>query len=209
MTWHSQAGQDEWVHSIVGDTGYFVDVGAHDGLVHSNTYALEQLGWTGVCFEPNRAAYKELCVNRTTAYSHPFAVSDHHGTVTFNGVRLITGMQAQIFEAVPVAPLTSLLDDVDAPPVVDYLSIDVEGHELEVLAGMDFDRWHVRLITIEHNLYCDGPDRKNAIFDVLTGHGFELIEEDVIAEGYGEYEDWYANRQHLTAVQEIRMGRNW
>lgn len=191
MIWHSQAGQDEWVHDLIGDSGYFVDVGAHDGVVHSNTYALERMGWTGVCIEPNVEVYEQLRMNRT-AVTYQFAVTDHHGAIAFDGVRLHTEEQAP-YDAVPVAPLWSLLAS-HAPPTIDYLSVDVEGHEIEVLAGMDFDRWHVRCITIEHNRYCDGPARKDAIFDVLTGRGFERVREDVVAEGYGPYEDWYANR---------------
>lgn len=196
MTWHSQAGQDEWVIEQHGDTpGYFVDVGAHDGIVHSNTYALEQLGWTGLCIEPNHSAYSELAKNRSCALREA-VVSDSVGTALFDGVRVGGGESRLCWTLRALLPDPDPDPDPDDPervpvPVIDYLSIDVEGHELEVLAGMDFDRWHVRLLTVEHNLYCDGPDRKNAIYDRLTGHGFERVREDVVAPGYGEYEDWY------------------
>lgn len=192
MTWHSQAGQDEWVHSIVGDSGYFVDVGAHDGVVHSNTYALEQLGWTGLCIEPQEGPWRELASRRSVANGGRSAcvigaASDHAGSGWIAGDHLLLDVAGDV----PVFRLDWLLPNFAVPPAIDYLSIDVEGHELQVLAGMDFDRWHVRCITIEHNLYSDGPGRKNAIFGVLTGHGFKRAREDVIAEGYGPYEDWY------------------
>lgn len=186
MKSYAQAGQDTFVHDLIGDTGYFVDVGAHDGIVHSNTYALEQLGWDGVCVEPNADAFNALMMSRLAGRSR-IAISDHLGTVQFDGVRVGVG------DAIECETLTSLLETFEAPPVIDYLSIDVEGHELEVLAGMDFARWRVRLITIEHNLYLEGPGRKNAIFDYLTELGFERVREDVVAEGYGPYEDWYRN----------------
>lgn len=187
MNWHSQAGQDAWVHGIIGDTGYFVDVGAHDGIVHSNTYALEQMGWDGVCIEPNGEAFMALSENRK-CFAWPVIASAEIASLPFDGVRVGSGDRNVI-----AAPLSYVLDSRDAPPVIDYLSIDVEGHELQVLAGMDFDRWYVRLITIEHNLYCDGPARKNAIFEHLTAHGFERVHEDVVAPGYGPYEDWYVH----------------
>lgn len=187
MKSYSQAGQDIWVHDLIGDTGYFIDVGAHDGIVHSNTYALEQLGWTGICIEPNWGVAEYLRTNRT-ARVEQVAISDHGGTLGFDGVRVYDGPMDT-----PCTRLVDILDRNAAPPTIDYLSIDVEGHEIEVLAGMDFDRWHVRCITIEHNLYCDGPDRKNAIHDVLTGHGFERVRENVVAPGYGAFEDWFRN----------------
>lgn len=183
MKSYSQAGQDAWVHSIVGDTGYFVDVGAHDGIVHSNTYALEQLGWTGICIEPDEAPAQELIRNRSSL-TLGFAISDHEGFVEI----LPSG------KSVDCRRLSTLLQFLHEWRVIDYLSIDVEGHELEVLAGMDFDRWHVRCATIEHNFYCDGPGRKEAIADVMTANGFECFADDVVAPGYGEYESWWVHR---------------
>lgn len=185
MTWHSQAGQDEWAHSLVW--GYFVDVGAHDGIVHSNTFALERAGWHGVCIEPNDEAFNQLTRNRPGSLHVNWIISDGEGLIPFDGTRVGSGDLRQR------ATLAEVLDTIHAPDIIDYLSIDVEGHEIQVLAGMDFDRWHVQLITIEHNLYSDGPVRKDAIFDVLTGHGFERVREDVVAEGYGPYEDWYVH----------------
>lgn len=185
MKSYAQAGQDEWVHSIIGDSGYFVDIGAHDGVVHSNSYVLEQLGWDGVCVEPNPAACEQLWHNRQCAINASL-ISNHDGSMSFDGTRVAVGGWP-----VRCLRLCRLLELCDAPDVIDYLSVDVEGHELEVLDGMDFDRWHVRLLTVEHNLYCDGPDRKNAIYDRLTAHGFKRVREDVIAEGYGPYEDWW------------------
>lgn len=196
----AQAGQDEWVIEqmsaipamlIPGSAafmGFFVDIGAHDGIVHSNTYALEtEYAWTGICIEPNREAYDSMSANRSNCVKTDLIVSDQHGIVEFDGVRVGQGSPRACM------PLSMILDNARAPDTIDYLSIDVEGHELQVLDGMDFDRWHVRLITIEHNLYCDGPDRKNAIYERLTGHGFERVVEDVVAEGYGPYECWYVH----------------
>jgi FkbM family methyltransferase len=181
MTFYAQAGQDAWVHGIIGDSGFFVDVGAHDGIEHSNTYALEQLGWTGICVEPDPFAFDRLRSARTCDVSS-IAICAEKGTTTIQPSGL----------TVPCWPLRDLLDDA-APTPIDYLSIDVEGQELDVLAGMDWGRWPVRLITVEHNLYLTGPAHKQAINAVLTGVGFVRVVEDVVAEGYGPYEDWYAN----------------
>lgn len=185
MTWRGQAGQDAWVHSLHPEPGYFVDVGAHDGVTHSNTKALEQRGWKGLCIEPNHEAFATLMRNRQCK-AFPVLASASCGTLPFDGVQVTEGGPATI-----AAPLTMLIEAAHAPLEIDYLSIDVEGHELEVLDGMDFDRWQVGLITIEHNLYCDGSERQELIYERLIRHGFERVVEDVVAPGYGPYEDWY------------------
>lgn len=182
MKSYSQAGQDTFVYDLFGDTGFFVDIGAEDGITHSNTYALGLMGWDGICVEPDPASFQELHRNRSCLRFNT-AISDHNGAVT-------------VYPSGQVAPcvtLASLLESADAPPILDYLSIDVEGHELAVLAGMDWKRWDVRCITIETNVYLHGTAQKDAIFEVLTGHGFERIVEDVVAPGYGIFEDIYVN----------------
>jgi FkbM family methyltransferase len=199
-TWHSQAGQDRWVietltaqpaRLIPGSAaymGYFIDVGAYDGIEHSNTYALERdFGWTGICIEPDRSAFDQLCANRT-AIPSAIAASDSTAMITIQP-------SGERHEG---NTLTWLLERVDAPPVIDYLSIDTEGHELRVLDGMNFARWQVKLITIEHNLYRDGPALKQGIYDHLLAAGFRLAVEDVVAPGYGPYEDWYVNERVLS-----------
>lgn len=186
MTWYSQAGQDEWVHSIIGDSGFFVDVGAYDGVEHSNTYALEQLGWEGICIEANHRAYEALARNRRCEVWQG-AASNASTLVPFDGVQVGAG------RLVDAEPLSVILHTINAPPTIDYLSVDVEGHELAVLAGMDFDRWPVKLVTIEHNLYRDGPVHKLAIYAAMSQLGFVRAVEDVIAPSYGPYEDWYVN----------------
>jgi FkbM family methyltransferase len=173
MNSYSQAGQDEWVADLIGHGGYFVDVGAYDGVSTSNTLMLERdFDWLGICIEPNTGVYVSLLANRS-CITTDVAASDHDGFVQFDGNVVGTGP--------PVAcrTLAVILEKAGAPSCIDYLSVDVEGHEMEVLRGMDFDRWDVQLITIEHNLYRDGPALKNAIYDHLTSRGFVRAAEDV------------------------------
>lgn len=183
--WTSQAGQDAWVHSIIGDGGFFVDIGAHDGVTHSNSYALETYhGWSGICIEPDPDAYRQLGQNRLDTLRTDLAVSSQADVVTI----MPSGIQRAAW------PLARILEKMSAPPVIDYLSIDTEGYELQVLRGMDFRRWRVNLLTVEHNLYLEGPMRKEAIVIFLEAHGFEFARENVVAPGYGVYEDWFMHR---------------
>jgi FkbM family methyltransferase len=181
--WYSEVGQDEWVHSLHPTRGYFVDVGAFDGVEHSNSYALEQLGWFGLCVEPESGAF-DRCQAARSCDVMCVAASDHEGSIAFDGAVVGRGHIVAVART-----LDSMLDEVNAPQV-DYLSIDVEGHELAVLAGIDLQRWNVQLLTVEHNLYRDGPAHKDAIFAYLTERGYERVREDVLCI-YGPYEDWW------------------
>lgn len=70
---YSQAGQDLWVLQTAGNKGFFVDIGAHDGIESSNTYALEKHGWTGICVEPNPVSFAALRNNRSCDCHNIFA----------------------------------------------------------------------------------------------------------------------------------------
>lgn len=175
---YSQAGQDKWVLDKIAK-GFFVDVGAHDGIESSNTFALEQAGWEGLCIEPS-SFYDKLTENRNCLTSK---VAAHYYNGFLNGV--------------PCRTLRTLLTDTNCPKEIDYLSIDVDGGELTVLQGMDFETFHVKLITIEHNQYLEGTFRQDEIFKHLTGHGFKRTHKDVkcLDPNYFGliYEDWYEN----------------
>jgi len=207
MTWYSQAGQDKWVseqmRALTGrSTGWFVDVGAYDGISTSNTYALEQAGWQGLCVEPG-PSFEQLKMNRSCAVTRQ-AASNFTGGVRFDGMSVIADDGAPVHgeSYVPCATLDYLMDSAGIPHVVDYLSIDVEGHEPEVLDGINFARRHFRFITIEHNAYRDGPALKTAIHDHLTAAGFIRAVDNAgcvdpcppPAYPGCPFEDWYINR---------------
>lgn len=188
---YSQAGQDEWVYSLVDGKGFYIDVGAYDGQESSNTAFLEYMAsWDGICIEPNPDAFALLVKNRECLCINK-VVTDYTGICSFGTDRI--GGPNQI----PCDTLNNILASVDCPPLIDYLSLDIEGHELTVLQAFDFDYWQVKLITVEHNLYLDGPAKKDALFELLTTNGFTRVFEDVkCLDPYPLYfnqpfEDWY------------------
>jgi len=190
---YSQSGQDKWViETLNKPNGFFVDVGAYDGIESSNTYALEKLGWMGICIEANLDAYHRLTQNRTSINAN-VAVTDYNGLCRF-GVDRIN----ESGDAMMCMKLTDVLDQLSAPIEIDYLSIDVEGSEYSILSVFDFDKYKINLITVEHNLYLDGPYNKNRLFELLTGKGYKRVMEDVKcldtnpAYFNQPYEDWYA-----------------
>jgi hypothetical protein len=193
MIYYSQAGQDKWVHEMMGDSGFFVDCGAYDGIQTSNTYALEKLGWKGICIEANKDAFEKCKQARGLMCLHA-AITDYKGKVGF-GFDTIGGDNI-----VDCYRIQDILDGIFLEPFeIDYLSMDIEGGEFTALKDFPFDRWKFKLMTIEHNLYCDGPAKKNALYELLTRNGYRRVIEDVKCLDPNPlyfnqpFEDWYVN----------------
>lgn len=161
-------------------SGFFVEVGANDPFERSQTWHLEQLGWTGVLIEPqpdlaarlvkSRKAivFAAACSSPQDAGSTlPLHVAGPLSTLKLN--RMAPGAKAEAVIEVPVRTLDSILVEADAPSPLDFLSIDVEGSEIEVLHGFDFARWRPRLMMIEDHVY------SLAKHWYLQSSGFRLI----------------------------------
>ncbi|MGO9399611.1 MAG: FkbM family methyltransferase [Xanthobacteraceae bacterium] len=139
--------------------GYFVDVGAFRPEEGSQTYDLEQQGWSGVLIEPQPKLADDLRRQRTAKVITAACSSRRNsGTLmTFN----LAGGHSSFDPRLNIAEIKShdtievkvrTLDEVLAEAGtrhVDFVSIDVEGHEIEVLDGFDLARWRPRLILIE------------------------------------------------------------
>lgn len=205
----AQLDQDAWVESIFpkGYKGYFIDIGAATGIWISNSYHLEKdLGWDGICVEPNPASFAELQKSRK-CQTFNLAVSDTNGKAKFtikgemsqiifendqdNRDIFGGGPSGEIIEIETVTP-TELLKRANSPFMIDYLSLDTEGNERAILAIFPFHLYKVKAITVEHNAHRQGPDRKNSIKCTLFAHGFKMAREDV--EGF---EDWYYHPDFL------------
>lgn len=144
--------------------GYFVEVGVGEGRRISNSYMLERdFGWTGLLVEPNRSSHGSIAEHRTAILCKEAAFKEDGLTLTFDehedgeysrlaGTEAATGVgAAKANYDVETATLNTLLDRHGAPEVIDFISIDTEGSEAEVLEGLDPARWHVRCFAIEHN----------------------------------------------------------
>lgn len=166
MKYYSQAGQDKWVLKDVFSfkkRGFFVEIGAYDGIYLSNTYLLEKkFQWHGICIEGNPVTYKKLAQNRKSqcvnaCIGSPGAIIDfdqsggtESGFLALNdkfnqdSVRPISNIVK-----LPTTPLSELLDAYGSPETIDYLSVDVEGMEEEVLNTFPFDKKKFICATIE------------------------------------------------------------
>lgn len=143
--------------------GYFVEVGANEPRVRSQTWHLEQAGWTGVLVEPQPDLARELRAMRS---AQVFAVAcsgpEHEGRTlplhvagplsSLDRSGMAPGANPERVIEVPIRTLDSVLTEAGAPAHFDFLSIDVEGHEIEVLRGFNLARWQPRLILLEDHV---------------------------------------------------------
>lgn len=169
---HKEACNDKWVNEIVfpNTKGYFVEAGAVDGLGGSTCYALEKEGWKGICVEANKYEYEKLNRNRKAKCVN-VALSNRNNKVKFyvskNKFRsgIMDSLQKNknpndksgwkqmgkkdMYEIDSIS-LTSLLERYGAPDIINYLSLDIEGSEFDVLSGFDFKgKYKILAITIE------------------------------------------------------------
>ena len=160
--------------------GFFVDVGANEPKRGSQSWHLEQLGWRGVVIEPQprlarqhkeeRRAAVFACVcssPRNAGKILPFQVSGIHSSLDLNF--FVAGMRKEEVIEVPARTLDDILEEAKAPSPIDFLSIDVESHEIEVLTGATLTRWQPRLILIEDLAF------NTRLHRYLLSHGYKWI----------------------------------
>jgi hypothetical protein len=162
---YSQLGQDIDVLQIY-KKGYYVEIGASDGIELSNTYLLEKNGWEGICIEPIPSRYEKLVENRkaicyNTAVYHTsnlevvFSIANNYDL--FSGIKdYLTLHREEVYcnntdIIVNTTTLNDILHDAKAPSFIEYLSIDTEGTELEILKSIDHDKYTFGIIDVEHN----------------------------------------------------------
>jgi FkbM family methyltransferase len=188
---NSQNLQDMWAmftkYKAVGDCtfGYFVEFGATNGIDGSNTLLLEkEFGWKGILAEPNPVWLPELRKNRNAFITHqcvsvlsdvtvPFTIAsaaDLSTMAVYSDVRDEHFDKRQTGKTIEVETITlyDLLEQAKAPKLIDYLSIDTEGSEFDILEkffGTNYDRFQIRAITVEHNFV---PGMREKLDALLT-----------------------------------------
>jgi FkbM family methyltransferase len=200
----AQLQQDIFVLEELGykQDGFFVEFGATDGVEFSNTWILEKhFGWVGILAEPARSwhedlkknrtcnietdcvwkeSYKTLLFNESTECSmlstiDEYSLLDEHASKRVNGNRYL----------INTISLQDLLLKYNAPHDIDYLSIDTEGSEFEILNAFPFDKYNIRTITCEHNF----TPLRDKIYTLLTQKGYVRKHE-----AFSRWDDWYVKQ---------------
>lgn len=183
----SQNGEDWYAWTILGRprTGLVVEVGAFDGVYLSNSHGLERIGWQAICVEPHPEFIEHCRRNRPLARCiHAACVGDPasreidftaDGLGVYSGVRVCSEDLERKYAAVgqdvrvrtvrvPAVTLGAILEGAAAPGI-DFLSIDTEGNELEVLSGLDFSKHRPTVIIAEANHGPGAASLKRAMQD--------------------------------------------
>ncbi len=176
------------------ENGIYIEIGALDGITHSNTILLEQyFNWNGILVEPNpqfSCHLKKYRGNNHLDFSVVSSRSDEklqlliakdkgHSTLTeFKNQASIYTDQFEVYSI----SLNSLIRKYHLPVKINYLSIDTEGGELKILESFNFKDYDIDFISIEHNY---SPER-STIFELLTRHGFTRVFENI-----SSVDDWY------------------
>jgi FkbM family methyltransferase len=185
----------KWKHH-----GYFVEFGATNGKDLSNTFLLEKdFSWKGLLVEPGKNWHKELKENRSVDISHKCVWKSDGEMISFNesiypefstidSLIDFDGMQKSRVSTnqylVETVSLQKLLDDHESPKYIDYISIDTEGSEYEILNSFDFSRYEFGILTVEHNY----NRNETMIDDLLSRNGYIRVHREV-----SNFDGWYIN----------------
>jgi len=171
--------------------GFFIEVGANDPRQNSLTYLLERLGWTGMLVDPLSKCYEKLQRARPRARCFHCACvrPDQTGKITLHAPdpsSVVATVEKNVddfdiayafTETCDAVTLESLVQQVN-PARIDFLSIDTEGTELDVLLGFDLSRHRPRLVLMEDKLYHLSKHR------YLTGQGYRLVKRTMLNNWY-------------------------
>jgi len=168
---YSQHGEQAHILKFFdGFKGRFLDIGAFDGITGSNTRALVELGWTGVCIEASPLVFRELVKNaKHTVSCCNAAVMDSAGLVKFydNDGQCGTCLDNQDLERVVPTQRTYWVGAITPKMIADtfgghfdFISLDIEGMDLNVLREFEPVAEHTRLLCFEDSIPCHKFDPK-------------------------------------------------
>jgi FkbM family methyltransferase len=190
---YSDEGQDTWVLAMLGKASKnhshrFLDIGARDGNFFSNTRRLEENGWNGTCIEPFPSNFKKF--HRTCALVQKAIVAkknvkriysnceDGSGVTGWSGFTATNkNAKNKIKKCTQTEVPQTTFAELNLPKTLDYISLDVEGLELEILKSFPFDAHCSKLWTVEGAGFEYRAEVSNPIVQILTQHGCKRVKQ--------------------------------
>tara|TARA_Y100000816_G_scaffold74997_1_gene50671 strand:- start:168 stop:1022 length:855 start_codon:yes stop_codon:yes gene_type:complete len=195
----SQAGQDKIIKEVFFNNkrnGFFVEIGAYDGIIGSNCYHFERyLNWNGIAIEASNIQFEKLKKNRKCKLLND-AISEEVNEVEFmevtegltqmsginnnffqRNINIITKNSASKTKSFKIKTIT--FDQVISKnSEIDYLSIDIEGGEMALLNSINFNDYEIKVISVENNI----PEIQNFknFFDDKNFIYFDRVGQDEI-----------------------------
>ena len=180
--------------------GYFVEFGATDGERFSNSHLLEKsFNWKGILAEPGRSWHNSLHKNRTAIIETKCVWKSSGDRLEFNETEVGELSTLEMFSDgdshanqrvsgkryfVETISLEDMLDKNNAPKFIDYLSVDTEGSEFQILRNFNFEKYTFGFISCEHNY----TESRKKVADLLAGHGYRQILENMSL-----FDDWFVH----------------
>jgi FkbM family methyltransferase len=189
MEYYSQSGEEAPLLELFADnahTGICVEVGAYDGITYSNTLCFEKLGWTVILVEPDPALFRKILdARRARAFNVAAGAIAQEATLSVaQGAEYLSAVDPSrrhlrrievekgVVREVPVRmdTLDHILEQACVERV-DFVSVDVEGYELEVLRGFTLAKYRPRVVLLE-----DWSDlhsaRDRRVFNFMRRQGY-------------------------------------
>jgi len=162
------------------ENGYFIECGANDGVDQSNTWYYEKiLNWSGILIEPLSKQFQELKKNRSKKnkfFNMALCSSESNNTMILEDNDLTSSTSKQNnktvksnTESVQSTTLTKILDEVSAPNLIDFFSLDVEGFEDQVIKGINFNKYNFKYFLIE--------TKNEKVINFLVNKNYVLIKK--------------------------------
>lgn len=209
----SQLGQDMFalIVSEFKSNGFFVEFGATDGIGLSNTYILEKkYGWQGILAEPATHWHKKLAQNRRVSISNRAVFATSGDSVAFRETQDPEISTIGSFSdrdkhwkarrkykeySVETVSLEDLLVEHNCPNLVDFLSIDTEGSEYQILEAFDFSKFVFRAVCIEHNYSEEG----SRILSLMEENGYIQVLADC-----SDFDFWFVHESVAATLTVFR-----
>ena len=192
----SSAGEDMMLRHLLGSdkmNGFYVDVGAFHPTLGSNTYFFYLNGWRGINIDARPGSKKLFDKVRPRDTNLEIGVSREPGEMTYYFIADDSPMnsfspeflkQIEMLEhvkekiSIPTLPLAEVLErHLPKDQAIDFMNVDVEGHDLEVLESNDWQRFRPKVIVVED----EGLDpQESTIVRTMKTHGYELCAQNVI-----------------------------
>ena len=186
MNYYGQRDEDRWIaeNLPLPLDGFFVDVGAGDGMRYSNTLFFEKQGWQGLCIDTDPRSYLKLLECRHFAFFSAIRKFEGVTNVFLNDedpdlTRAIGTIGAGRTITVPCVPLGLLLQRLDLHRHIDLLSVDVEGLELEVLQSFNMTADYPTIIIVEYKTTgLKEEDQREELLTFFQLHPYQLVHQN-------------------------------
>ena len=199
MSYYGQHSEDVFIETLFPNVadGVCIEVGAYDGMSLSNTLHFEQKGWRSLCIEPISTAFEkckqirkecfQCCISEKDSEDKTFTIFHlNENLCAISSLepdeRLIESHKHLITNTstcmVKVRSLNSLLQEINFPKNIDFISVDTENTELDVLKGIDLNVYNVKLFVVENNFnepFCE---------EYLRQYGYKKIHRIAVNDFY-------------------------